>query len=145
MNRQQRRAARAVSDAAAIEMAANSFDYTPDGRLVKVTHPKAVAALRRAYSVMMDNKCAPLATRISPEAAAKFPRAKRPLEGVKSYLAVGLDPEGRGAYSLRDIATPDAPPELEDTLNRRAALAKLQPKLQRVGFPMTWDKSGGMQ
>jgi len=144
MNRQQRRAVKAVAEGAAEELSRLAYDYTPQGQLVRVTHPKAVAALKRAFLLMIDNGCKPQVTRIAPDTAEAFPRATRPPEGVSCYLAVGLDPDARGTYSLRNITTPDAPPEVEEQLNRRAALAHLQPLIARRGFPQATG-SGAMQ
>jgi hypothetical protein len=136
MNRKQRRAAKTVADGAAAQMAAAAFDYTAQGQLVRVTHPKAVAALQRAFALMIEGGCHPIATRIPHSTAETFPRAIGYGPEVASYLAVGLDPEGRGTYSLRAIVTPDAPPALADQYNRQAALECLRPLTASRGFPI---------
>jgi hypothetical protein len=136
MNRQQRRNVKANAPAIAEEMARLAYDYTPEGELVRVADPVAQAALKRAFLHMLKNGCEPHTTRISDVTAAAFPRAKQPPAGVSTYLAVGLDPDGRGTYSIRSITTPGAPAHIAEVLNREYALRHLQEHTARRGFPI---------
>ena len=136
MNRNQRRTLRANAPAIAALMAETVYDYTPAGAMVRVTHPAAVAALTRAFQHMIASGGEPHTMRIPSATAEAFPRRSPTPAGATSYLAVGLDPDGRGTYSVRAIATPGAPPSLAEALNRKAALHHLSEHTQRRGFPM---------
>lgn len=136
MNRKQRRLIKSNAPTVAAQMAGQAYDYTPAGRLMRVTHPVAVAALTRAFQHMLANGCEAHTTRLSSTTAEAFPRGAPTPAGATSYLAVGLDPDGRGTYSIRSIMTPGAPANLADLLNRRAALLHLQELTKTRGFPM---------
>ena len=136
MNRKQRRSVKANAAAIAAEMAGAAYDYTPAGALVRVTHLVAIAALARAFRHMIANGCEAHTTRISSATADAFPRGNPTPEGASSYLAVGLDPDGRGTYSIRAIATPGAPAYLAEILNRKAALHHLSTHTRTRGFPL---------
>ena len=136
MNRKVRRLMKANAPSIAAEMAGQAFDYTPAGKLVKVSHPAAVAALTRAFQHMLLNGGEPHTIRISSATAEAFPRGVPTPEGATSYIAVGMDPDGRGTYSIRAAVTPHAPPEIAEMLNREAVLHHLQPHLQTRGFPI---------
>jgi hypothetical protein len=55
MNRKQRRNIKANAPAIAAELAGLAYDYTPAGNLVRVSHPVAVAALKRAFAHMLSD------------------------------------------------------------------------------------------
>ncbi len=67
--------------------------------------------------------------------ADAFPRKETDLKGAHPYLAVGLDPDGRGTYSLRHIYTPGTPADVAEMCNRNAALHHLGPHIKTRGFP----------
>lgn len=136
MNRKQRRSIKANAAGIAAKMAGAAYDYTTAGALVRVTHPVAIAALVRAFQHMLANGCEAHTTRISSATANAFPRGNPTPQGALSYLAVSLDPDGRGTYSIRAIATLGAPAYLAELLNRKAALHHLSAHTGTRGFPL---------
>lgn len=138
--RQQRRRIKANAPAIARELATSCYDYADSGKLVRVDHPEAVKALQRAFLHMLRNGLEPHVTRISAQTASVFPRGHFKDQGLPadaaSYLAVGMDRENRGTYSLRQIHTPHAPPQLAEMANRSKALTCLQPHTETRGFPI---------
>ena len=57
----------------------------------------------------LQNGGEPQVMRLTIAEADAFPRRGSDLKGAHPYLAVGLDLDGRGTYSLRHIYTPGAP------------------------------------
>lgn len=105
ITRSERRRLRAHFEQVATLFAASCYDIGPQGRLVRIEHPKAVAALKRAFTRMLQEGCEPQVLRISDEAARGFPSYARdqPPGGCTSWLGVGLDVARRGTYCLRHI------------------------------------------
>ena len=112
------------------------YDYTPEGQLIRVSDPLAVAALQRAFRHMLRHGCAPPTLRLTAEQVAAFPRRATELQEHPGYLSVGLDPDGRGTYDIRHIVTPGAPPQLAEILNRKTSLHHLSKVTATRGFPM---------
>lgn len=104
MNRTARRALRARAKDAAAQAAAACFDYTPDGNLIRVSDPRAVAVLRRAFEAMLRT-ARPVTMQISDAEAAAFPRWTNRDAGMIHVLAAWIDPDGRCTYALRSAAS----------------------------------------
>ena len=132
-NRAQRRACRAVAGPTAAVLARHCFDHHA-GQLVHITQPAAVAALARAFKRMVQADCQPLAVPLSQAEAQAFPRHKPQfVQAGATWLAVGLDTEGRGAYALQTAIGPDRAQAHEAA--RARALADLARLTARHGFP----------
>ena len=134
MTRHERRRMKAAAAKTAALFARVCTDYGPDGKLTPVDHPKAVAALQRAFHRLLQNGGEPQVMRLTQAEADAFPRKGPDLKGAQPYLAVGLDPDGRGTYSLRHICTPGASDDLAEVCNRNAALHHLGPHIRTRGF-----------
>jgi hypothetical protein len=94
------------------------------------THPKAVAALTRAFRRLIEAGGKPLAIPVSEAEALGFPeRQPDHLPGGVTWLAVGLDVQGRGTYALHS-----ALPEDKATAHE-VALARLAEVCSFPGFP----------
>lgn len=133
-NRAQRRACRAMAGATAAVLARHCYDHHA-GQLVQVTHPAAVAALARAFKRMVQADCQPLAVPLSQAEAQAFPRHKPQfVQAGVTWLAVGLDLEGRGSYAMQTAIGPDRA-QAHDVA-RASALADLARLTARRGFPM---------
>ena len=105
------------------------------GALVPVTHAPAIAALTRAFTLLLRAGGQSMAVPLSEAEALGFPRHARDrlAQGV-TWLAVGLDPEGRGTYALQSAASPDRPSAHEAA--RSLALSRLAVTTATAGFPM---------
>lgn len=133
MNRETRRALKRDAPAYADKLAKSCHDFQGE-TLVQVTDPMAVAALRRAFRRMLEAGCKPVALPISEDEAQGFPRhAANRIEGGVSWLAVGLDPSNRGAYSLQSAAS-NFRPAAHDAAKEKA-LANLALICSAPGFP----------
>lgn len=137
MNRAERRKARATAGKVAGIFARCCADYDRTGKQQKVTHPRAIALLERAFTVMLQNGGEPHTIELTQKDAATFPRGadtKAP-EDCPSWLAVGVDREGRGTYTLRHskVFGPDT------HTAKRIAIAEAQADLAKhtayPGFP----------
>lgn len=138
-NRHQRRANRARAKIVATVLAASCQDFSGDGRRVAVTDPRAVGALRRAFTLML-RQSRPLSMQISEAEAQGFPRWSEGNAGMAHVLAVALDPEGRGSYALRscgaiDNRTGRACPAVAADLAEQRALEGLAEINRYAGFP----------
>lgn len=135
MNRKQRRQRQATAKAAAALLAGACYDYTLEGRVIRVSHPEAIKALKRAFQMLIENDCEPQVVKLPYRVAVTFPgKVERP--DLSTYLAVGVDVDGRGTYSLRQIVTPGATGAAAEMCNRAVALSCLAPKLKERGFPI---------
>ena len=142
MNRTARRALKRDAPDMAEKLANSCLDYQ-GGALVKVTDPKAIAALRRAFRRMIEAGAKPLALPITEEEANGFPRhASNRIKGGVSWLAVGFDPASRGAYALQS-ATSTFRPAAHDAAKEKA-LANLAMICAAPGFPPMPKNTGGV-
>lgn len=138
MNRKARRLMKNNAEKLADQMLTAVYDYTPDGRRFdRVSAPDAIAALRRAFILMLKGGGEPLAVLLKPETARQFPRGNVEIpEGYGSYLAVGLDKDGRGSYSIRTLYAPGLPRVIADGVGRHEALQSLAKVTAYGGFPV---------
>lgn len=134
MTRHERRRMKARAAKTAALFTRVCTDYAPDGQLTTVDHPKTIAALQRAFHRLLQNGGEPQVMRLTRAEADAFPRRGADLKGADPYLAVGLDLDGRGTYSLRHIYTPGAPADVAEMCNRNAALHHLGPHIRARGF-----------
>lgn len=133
LNRSQRRAMKSRAPATAAVMAACCFDFLKDG-MKPITHPQAVAALTRAFRRMIEVGGKPVAIPVSEAEALGFPERKPDhLPGGVTWLAVGLDVQGRGTYALHSALSEDKPTAHE--VARTLALARLAEVCSFPGFP----------
>lgn len=140
MNRETRRAMQRNAPAKAATLSKSCHDFQ-GGALVKVTDPKAIAALCRAFRRMIEAGCKPVALPVTEQEAEGFPRhAANRIEGGVSWLAVGLDPSSRGAYSLQS-ATSNVRAAAHDAAKEKA-LANLALICAAPGFPVMPDAAG---
>ena len=134
-NLAQRRAFNRHASTTAALLASRCYDYRQGGAVVAVTHPSAVAALARAFTLLLRLGGAPVAVPL-PEVEAKgFPRwaANRIPDGV-TWLAVGMDLEGRASYALQSAASPSLAAAHEAAKTK--ALAELARLCATRGFPI---------
>lgn len=142
MNRTARRALKRDAPGMAEKLANSCLDFH-GGVLVKVTDPKAIAALRRAFRRMIEAGGEPLALPISEDEANGFPRhAANRIEGGVSWLAVGLDPANRGAYALQSAGSNFRPAAHDHA--KEKALANLALICAAPGFPPVPKPTGGV-
>lgn len=133
LTRAQRRAMKSKAPASAAVMAACCFDFLKDG-MKPITHPQAVAALTRAFRRMIEAGGKPLAIPVSEAEALGFPERKADhLPGGVTWLAVGLDVQGRGSYALHTALSEDKATAHE--VARALALARLAEVCSFPGFP----------
>jgi hypothetical protein len=120
-------------------MALRCYDFHAGGGMVPVTDPAAIAALTRAFTLLLRFGGAPVAVPISEAEAAGFPRwsGKAEAWGV-NWLAVGLDLEGRGTYALQS-ASSDVP-ALAHEHAREKALQSLSANCATRASP--WGRAG---
>lgn len=140
-NRQGRRAKKAQAKATAEKAASRTYDFTRDGKLVRVTDPRAIRVLRRAFEMML-RRMQPLTLEISEGEASKFPRWHPTHAGMTHVLAVYLDREGRCSYALRsctarDVATGEVHLLASAEAATQAAKAGLAAICAQRGFPIT--------
>lgn len=133
LTRAQRRAMKSKAPATAAVMAACCFDFLKDG-MKPITHPHAVAALTRAFRRMIEAGGKPVAIPVSEAEALGFPERKADhLPGGVTWLAVGLDVQGRGTYALHSAESEDKATAHE--VARTLALARLAEVCATAGFP----------
>ena len=133
MNRAQRRALQRNAPATAALMASCCFDFLTDG-LKPITNPVAVAALTRAFTHLIRSGGQPLAIPVSEVEALGFPERKPDhLPGAVTWLAVGLDVQGRGSYALHSALSQDRAAAHEAA--RALALSRLAEVCATAGFP----------
>ncbi len=134
-NRAQRRAMKATAQAAAALLASRCYDYQGGGDLVRITAPQSIAALTRAFALLLRAGGKPVAVPIAKAEAQGFPRWSGPLalDGV-TWLAVGMDKEGRASYALQTAFSPVNPFAHEAA--RERALHNLAQVCATAGFPM---------
>lgn len=134
-NRAQRRAMKATAQAAATLMAAHCYDFEGGGNLVRIDAPHAVAALTRAFVLLLRCGGKPVVVPIAKAEAQGFPRWSDALapDGV-TWLAVGMDREGRASYALQTASSPFNPFAHEAA--REMALQNLAHVCATAGFPM---------
>lgn len=146
MNRTERRALRAKTREMAERAAAATFDYDDAGQLIRVTDPRAVAVLRRAFAAMI-RQGQPVTLQISEAEARAFPRWSETSAGMVHALAVWIDGGGHCAYSLRSVAAVDmltgephrlAAADLAET----AARKRLAEIIAYNGFPAIHQAEG---
>lgn len=97
---------RAKAKELAAKAAAQSYDYTASGQMIRVTDHCAVAVLRRAFEAMLRTG-QPVTLEISEAEARAFPRWAETSAGMVHALAVWIDGGGHCAYSLRSVAAVD--------------------------------------
>jgi hypothetical protein len=142
LTRAQRRAMKSKAPATAAVMAACCFDFLKGGTK-PVTHPLAVEALTRAFCRMIEAGGKPLAIPVSEAEALGFPERKADhLPGGVTWLAVGLDVQGRGSYALHTAQSDDRPVAHE--VARSLALARLAEVCASPGFPSPFRAKGGV-
>jgi len=137
MNRRERRKSRATAKAVAAVFARHCADYDAEGKLAKVRHPRAVALLERAFTVMLQNNCEPHVIQITQDDARAFPsgnKSKVP-DNCSSWLGVALDVESRGTYSLRHCMVPGAPQSIQKQIAIAETKAALKVQTDKAGFP----------
>jgi hypothetical protein len=138
MNRAQRRKMRKAADTVAARFASACYDYTPKGRLVRVTHPRAVALLEKAFAHMLRTGAASHVVKLTQQDGSTFPRGTHNALPYPApyWLAVGLDREGRGTYALEQIDIRGADAVTERRLAEAQVLARLARHTCYAGFPM---------
>lgn len=144
-NRSARRARRIAARELAAQAAAATYDYTASGDLVRVTDPRAIAVLRRAFAMTLRSM-EPITLQISEAEAASFPRWSGADAGMIHVLAAWTDVDGRCAYhirsgAMRDLATGDTHAALSVDLVEALARASLAELCATSGFPI--DKTEG--
>lgn len=144
-NRSARRAMRAAATDVAARAAAACYDYTASGALVRVSDPRAVAVLRRAFAMMLRSG-EPVTLQISEAEAASFPRWSGADAGMVHVMAAWIDVDGRCAYhirsgAMRDPATGETHAALSADLVDALARASLAELCATSGFPI--DKTEG--
>ena len=134
-NRAQRRRMKAEAKPAAALMASRCYDFQGGGDLVRITAPQSVAALTRAFALLLRFGGEPVAVPIAKAEAQGFPRwsdAFAP-DGV-TWLAVGIDREGRASYALQTASSPVVACAHEAA--REKALDSLAQVCATAGFPL---------
>lgn len=106
MNRTDRRALRAKAKETAAKAAAQTYDYSNDGRLIRVSDPRAVSVLRRAFETMLRTG-QPVTMEISEAEARAFPRWEDNSAGMAHVLAAWIDQSGCCSYAVRSVAARD--------------------------------------
>lgn len=133
MTRAQRRAMKRKAPASAALLAATCFDFMK-GELKPITNPQAVAALTRAFRRLIEAGGQSLALPVSEAEALGFPERKADhLPGGVTWLAVGLDVQGRGSYALHTALADNR--AVAHEVARTLALARLREVCAFPGFP----------
>ncbi|MEI4471505.1 hypothetical protein [Frigidibacter sp. MR17.24] len=133
--RAQRRAMKRKADTVAGILASSCYDFHGGGT-VAVTHPVAIAALRRAFALVLRSGGKPVAVPLSEAEAEAFPRYRADrVPGGVTWLAAGLDPEERATYALQSAGSTDRAEAHE--VARMLALARLAFTAATPGFPIT--------
>lgn len=131
---------RARAKPLAEKLAAKVYDYTEAGALIRVSNPVAIRTLQRAFEAMLKQG-KPVTMQVSKTEAAAFPRWRPGQAGMTHMLAVGIDAEGRGAYSLqsaivRDVDTQEQHPIYSAEVAEEVVRRKLLQACLSPGFPM---------
>lgn len=135
MNRAQRRAWKRKAEATGAKLASRCYDFQ-DGAIVPVADPRAIGALARAFTLLLRNGGQSLAVPLSEAEAEGFPAyARNRPQGSVTWLAVGMDAEGRASYALHS-AVSEARDMAHDAA-RSLALSRLAETCATRGFPMT--------
>jgi hypothetical protein len=136
MNREARRALSARARDVALQLSRVAMDYNAAGQVVRVNHPRAQAALAKAYERLLRANGAPQVMRVSDDTAKAFPRAgQRPQADAGAWLAVGLDRAGLASYVLRWLPGAVLDPVVERALAEAMLLSALAVECARPGFP----------
>lgn len=140
MNRNDRRAMRAKAKEVAAKAAAQTYDYSNDGRLIRVSDPRAVGVLRRAFEAILRTG-QPVTMEISEAEARAFPRWEDSSAGMAHVLAAWIDAGGCCSYAVRSVAARDMlTGELHHLasvdLAEAAACKRLAEITQYGGFPI---------
>ncbi|WP_299351576.1 hypothetical protein [uncultured Shimia sp.] len=137
MNRAQRRKMRSQAQHTATVLAGCCFDYDATGNLVPVEHPRAVALLKRTFTVMLQNNCEPHVIQISQADARTFPRGNsdKVPDDCPSWRGVAIDVVGRGAYTLRHSKVLGAPVSIQKQIANKETKAHLTVHTSKPGFP----------
>lgn len=141
MNRTERRAMRAKAKELAAKAAAQTYDYSADGRLIRVSEARAVGVLRRAFETMLRTG-EPVTMEISEAEARAFPRWEDSSAGMAHVLAAWIDASGCCSYAVRsvaarDIATGKLHRMVSVDLAEAAACKRLAEITQYGGFPIS--------
>lgn len=127
------------------KLARDVYDYSLPGLLVRVSHPKAVKALEKAFTFLFQNNGEPHMRLLEPEVAKTFPNGRKPdwmPESARSWLAVGLDPQGRVAHIIHHTATPEARDFREErAVAERLVMAELRKHCSTAGIPPRGERS----
>jgi hypothetical protein len=101
-----------------------------------VNHPRAQAALAKAYERLLRANGAPQVMRVSDDTAKAFPRAgQRPQADAGAWLAVGVDCAGLASYSLRWLPAFRIDPTAQRAFAEAMLLSALAVECARPGFP----------
>ncbi|SDK35027.1 hypothetical protein [Aliiruegeria lutimaris] len=125
MSRSLQRAMKKDASRIARSFASSCYDYRRDGRLVRVTDPRAIRVLARAFEHVLINGGKPWAVIISDADAAAFPRFPELPTGYIHCFVAGFDAEGRGTYSVRSPLTRGADTDMCRQIALGAALAEM--------------------
>ena len=85
MNRHLRRKMRTHAAPVARLFAADCYDYTPQGQLVRVTNPHAVKLLERAFAYMLKNGGEPHVICLTHKDACAFPRGRLRVRSLPTH------------------------------------------------------------
>ena len=111
---------------------------------MRITAPQSVAALTRAFTPLLRFGGEPVAVPIAKAEAQGFPRWSDAfaLDGV-TWLAVGMDRQGRASYALQTASSPFNPFAHEAA--RERALRNLAQVCATAGFPMGEARGKGVK
>lgn len=138
-NRAQRRRMKGAAAPTAALMAARCYDFQSGGDLVRITAPAAVAALTRAFALLLRFGGQPVAVPIAEAEARGFPRWSREVvPGGVTWLAVGMDTEGRASYALQTASSPFT--AFAHEAAREKALRSLAHVCATAGFPVSGSR-----
>jgi hypothetical protein len=139
MNRALRRAMKCNAKPTAALLARHCYDFEGGGKLVRVADPKALVALSRAFELLLRNGGLSLALPVSEQEAAGFPNWHRDrLPNWVTWLAVGMDRDGRAAYCLQSASSPSRAAAHDAA--REKALQRLAGLCQTSGFPEAQER-----
>ncbi len=137
MNREARRALSARARDTALQLSRATLDYDHAGRVVRVSDPRAQAALAKVFEAMLHAGGAPQVRRLAPETAGAFPRGGQPPQaGAQAWLAAGLDSVGAPTYCLRWLSGAALDPVGQRALAEAMLLSALAVECARPGFPV---------
>lgn len=127
MNRAERRKSKATA-AHVARMFAGTCRFKQVGQKPElVTNMTARKALQRAFEHMLRNGLQDHTTKLTRAQAAAFGGDMPPESpGVFPYLSVGVDVDGCGSFTINHVATPGAPPDVAEMMNRQIGERRLQ-------------------